>query len=459
MNTGSRSKPNILLVDDSPNNLATLSRMLSDQGYYVRQAINGNVALTAARTVLPDLILLDIRMPGLDGYEVCHQLKADENTRNIPILFLSALDDPDDKVKAFEVGGVDYITKPFQGEEVLARVRTHLAVQQLQQHLEDANRVLEVRIQEKTEDLRLANTQLLREIEEHKQTAEQLRTLNDELELRVKQRTAELEASNQELRDFAYIVSHDLKAPLRGITNLALWLVEDYAPRLDAQGQEICTLLRSRVARLNDMIDAILRYSRAGHITGDDILIDLNRLLNDVVTMLSPPSHIQIHVAPDLPKIVANQTRIEQIFQNLLQNAIKFMDKPQGEITISYATDADFLIFRVADNGPGIAVSDQQRIFQIFQTGSARNAGECSGVGLTIAKKLVEGYGGVIWVESTPGAGSTFIFTLPQTLQAAVDRAKQGEPIFETTTSGSRIARRQDESDLGLNDSPICVSN
>jgi len=156
---------NIQIVDDNPENLALLSTMLVKQGYEVRTAISGNLALKSAQKSRPDLILLDIMMPGINGYEVCRQLKADEYTRDIPVIFLSALGEVLDKVKAFSVGGVDYITKPFQGKEVLARVHTHLTICQLQQALQTANETLEEKVQRRTADLAKANESLKVEIE------------------------------------------------------------------------------------------------------------------------------------------------------------------------------------------------------------------------------------------------------------------------------------------------------
>ena len=409
------ASPNILLVDDSPQNLAALTQILSEQGYRIRQAIHGEAALTSVRAALPDLILLDIRMPGMSGYDVCQQLKADELTRTIPIVFISALDDPQDKIKAFEVGGVDYVTKPFQIQEVVARVKTHVALHQLQEELHAANRRLENRILTQTETLRVTNAQLCQEIEERKQAEADLRTLNEELELRVWQRTAELERINRELRDFAHIVSHDLKAPLRGVMNLARWLIEDYADRLGEQGAEMCDLLRAATARLNTMIDGILRYSRVGYGGGEETAIDLNLLLPELITLLAPPPQIQIRVTSALPTIQADPVQIGQIFQNLLSNAIKFSDKPQGEISVSCEADGRMWVFRILDNGVGIAPQYYTRIFQLFQTGAARENAENTGIGLAIVKKLVEGYGGSIWIESTVGVGSTFAFTLPRT--------------------------------------------
>jgi len=176
----------ILLVDDNPQNLAALSRILSDQGYHIRTAINGQVALKSVQTTIPDLMLLDIRMPGLDGYEVCQQLKANEITREIPVLFLSALDHPADKVKAFNVGGVDYITKPFQADEVVARVETHIALRSMQKQLQEQNRELrsyrehlEDLVTKRTAELTQTNTLLQEEIMERKH-AEQALQLSEQ---------------------------------------------------------------------------------------------------------------------------------------------------------------------------------------------------------------------------------------------------------------------------------------
>ena len=149
------TKGDILIVDDTLENLQVLSSVLTEQRYKVRGVSSGPMALTAARSASLDLILLDIKMPDMDGYEVCRRLKAEPGTREIPVIFISALDEPLDKVKAFEIGGVDYITKPFQIEEVLARIETHLSIRNLQKELQEANEHLERRVEERTQELRL----------------------------------------------------------------------------------------------------------------------------------------------------------------------------------------------------------------------------------------------------------------------------------------------------------------
>ncbi len=224
----------------------------------------------------------------------------------------------------------------------------------------------------------------------------------------------ELEGANDELKNFAYIVSHDLKAPLRGIGSLADWLVVDQAEKLDDEGREYLRLITQRVRRMDGLIDGILQYSRVGRVKETRVEVDLNQLLRDVIDSLAPPEHIAITVAGALPTIRTEKTRIQQVFQNLLSNAIKYMDKPHGEIRIDCTDAGEDWGFSVSDNGPGIEARHFKRIFQLFQTLAPRDRVESTGVGLALVKKIVEMYGGKIWLESKLGEGSTFFFTLPK---------------------------------------------
>jgi PAS domain S-box-containing protein len=219
---------------------------------------------------------------------------------------------------------------------------------------------------------------------------------------------------NEELSHFAYVVSHDLKAPLRGIKLITEWLSEDYGDRLGAEAKEQMDLLQGRVNRMHNLIDGVLQYSRVGRIKEEMVAVDLNELLPTILDAIAPPAHIAITVQRALPTLVYERTRLTQVFQNLLTNAVKFIDKPRGEIHVRCVEEPDVWTFSIADNGPGIEEKHFERIFRIFQTLAPKDEYESTGVGLTLVKKIVELYGGRVWVESQVGQGSTFFFTFPK---------------------------------------------
>jgi PAS domain S-box-containing protein len=225
----------------------------------------------------------------------------------------------------------------------------------------------------------------------------------------------ELEQTNRELSDFAYVVSHDLKAPLRGIGTLAGWLTEDYADKIDEDGRQQFALLNNRVQRLNALIDGILAYSRAGRSREGRADVDFNAVAKNVAEMLSPPPHIRFEFETPLPTIYFEPTKVHQLFQNLFSNAIKFMDKPQGVIRVRAEREVSGWHFVVSDNGPGVEKKFQERIFDLFETLAPRDEVEGTGVGLALVKKIAEMGGGKAWVESAPGHGASFHFTLRHT--------------------------------------------
>jgi len=218
---------------------------------------------------------------------------------------------------------------------------------------------------------------------------------------------------NKELKDFASIVSHDLKAPLRGIKTLANWILSDCADMLGEEANEQMNLLLDRVERMHNLIEGILQYSRAGRAEGKRSQINLNDFVPEIINMVVPPENITVIIENELPVIECEEIHIMQIFQNLLSNAIKYMDKPQGRIQVGCVEQDRFWKFSVADNGPGIEEKHFERIFKIFQALPTSPDFEGTGVGLTVTKKLVELYNGKVWVESKVGEGSTFFFTLP----------------------------------------------
>lgn len=233
-------------------------------------------------------------------------------------------------------------------------------------------------------------------------------------EKKIEKQKQKLEAVNKELNDFAYIISHDLKAPLRGISFVADWLFEDYAEKLGEDGRENLRLLQSRARRMSQLIDGVLSYSRVEGKKEAPAPVDLNALVSEVIDLLAPPPHITVTVENRLPVVVCGPVKISQVFQNLLSNAIRYLDKERGEIHVGCRDEGDKWCFWVRDNGQGIEEAHFEKIFQIFQTLAPRDKVESTGVGLTIVKKIVRLYGGDVWLESQVGRGTVFYFTLPK---------------------------------------------
>jgi len=283
-------------------------------------------------------------------------------------------------------------------------------------------------LERENQRLRQENERLGRELEEQARESSSL--------------LRRLAGINEELSHFAYVVSHDLKAPLRGITLLTEWLCEDYGEKLGPEAKEQIALLQSRVNRMHSLIDGVLQYSRVGRIREDTVTVNLNELMPAILDTVAPPAHIRITVDSDLPTITGERTRVIQVFQNLLSNAVKFMDKPQGEIHVDCVEEGEHWRFSVADNGPGIEEKHFERIFRIFQTLAPRDEYESTGIGLALVKKIVELYGGRVWVESEVGKGSTFFFTFPQNSEAdaPVCRAASG-PCGQAHTVGKETLR------------------
>jgi light-regulated signal transduction histidine kinase (bacteriophytochrome) len=223
-----------------------------------------------------------------------------------------------------------------------------------------------------------------------------------------------LKRTNKELQEFAHIAAHDLKTPLRAIAALTNWLLTDYSDKFDEQGKEQVRLLVDKAKQMASLIDDILQYCRLGQEKGGKEHVDLNPVVSDVIEVTTPPDHIQISIENELPTIPYKKTHIIQIFQNLIGNAVKYMDKPTGHIQVDCAEQDDSWLFSVMDNGPGIDEMHFDRIFQMFQTLAPREGVESTGVGLSIVKKIAEMNHGKVWVESQVGEGSTFFFTVPK---------------------------------------------
>ncbi len=232
----------------------------------------------------------------------------------------------------------------------------------------------------------------------------------------LRRQAQELERSNQELDDFAYIASHDLKTPLRGIDNLSKWIADDAKDSLSETSRDHLRKLRQRVARLDRLLDDLLQYSRAGQQMGDVMLVQTGPLVRSVVELLTPPAGIAVHVADNMPRLTTYKTPLELVFRNLIDNAIKHHNRPEGRIEVSAASQGRLVEFTIRDDGPGIPAEYHERIFRMFQTLKPRDEVEGSGIGLAVVKKVVERQGGQVTVESQSGRGTVFRFTWPNTV-------------------------------------------
>ncbi|MBE9184079.1 response regulator [Microcoleus sp. LEGE 07076] len=394
------NKGKILIVDDTPENLQVLSATLSDRGYKVRGVINGKMAIRAARSGSPDLILLDIKMPEMDGYEVCTEIKADPKTAEIPVIFISALDEVLDKVTAFQVGGVDYITKPFHVAEVLARIEHQLTIQRLKRQLIDRN------------------TELQQEIIERKKAEEAAAAASLAKSQFVANMSHELRTPLNAILGFSQVMSRDSLLSHENIENLGI---------INRSGQHLLELI-------NDVLD--LSKIEAGIIGLDERSFDLYQLLDTLEEMFlikAETKNLQLifSVESNVPQYIkTDEKKLRVCLINLLGNAIKFTENG-GRIWLrasvegkqqpaasenssnSSCAEQDLILFEVEDTGVGIAAAEIDSLFDAFvQTEAGKQAADGTGLGLTITKRFVEIMGGEIWVDSVLGEGTSFKFNI-----------------------------------------------
>jgi DNA-binding response OmpR family regulator len=332
------SKATILVVDDTPDSLRVLVSLLSLQGYKVRPARSGPVALTSAQANPPDLVLLDLMMPEMDGLAVCRLLKADERTRDIPVIFITALDAIDDKIRAFTEGGVDYITKPFRAEEVLARVATHLALRQTQQHL--------------------------------------------------REQIAELDA-------FAQSVAHDIKAPMGIVASYADFLVGAFTTLNEAQLLHSLQNVQKVSHKVVKIVDALLLLASLRE--SDSVVkpLDMAAIIFEVQQRLArmiAEYQGQIILPATWPVALGYAPWVEEVWTNYLSNGLKYGGHPP-HLELGATPQPDGQIrFWIRDNGPGLHPQEQARLFTEF-TRLSQAGIEGHGLGLSIVKRIVPSRG------------------------------------------------------------------
>lgn len=364
------TKKCILIVDDNPTNISLLEEILTENGYQVLAASNGSKALKVVERRSPDLILLDVMMPNIDGYEVCRQLKLDSKTQRIPIIFLSALGEPINKIEGFKVGGVDYITKPFNMEELLSRVGTHIALRQAQNKLEETN-------------------QFLAQV-------------------------------NQEKNEFLNIVAHDLKNPLSNILIFSGHLIKR---KLEHERViELAKMISNSGKQMFKLVDDLLDISliEAGQLITQKTTINVHSFLMKLVDELksiAEAKELQLELKSEQTNafITGDEIRLHQIFENLIGNAIKF-SPPQKAIYIKIEPSEEQVMVSIQDEGPGFSQEDQTRLYQKFARLSAQPTGgeTTTGLGLSIVKRLVDAMDGEIHCQSVKEQGACFSLFFPK---------------------------------------------
>lgn len=382
-------KAKILLVDDTPTNLEILSEILSPE-YHISAAINGMEALDLAMdTPPPDIILLDIMMPGLDGYQVCEALKANSQTRPIPVLFVTSIDEMESEEKGFALGAVDYIIKPIKPSIVLARVKTHLS-------LYNKARLLESLVEERTTELEKARD--------------------------------EAEAANKAKSGFLSNISHELRTPLNGIMGMTQLLLQTNPSDEQSDFLEDAQLSSSRLLNMvNDLL--ALSEVEAGYVKLRFEKCNLRETLEHINYHYGSQAHAKgldfsLAIDDSVPQtVITDASRIRQVLINMLNNAFRFTGKGSINLTLDTreavnrtgSTDDVILIFTIADTGVGIPPERQETIFEAFSIGEDFMTKEhCgAGLGLTTSKRLVNLMGGHIWLEHSQEGNTVFGFTIP----------------------------------------------
>lgn len=418
----------ILIVEDSPTQALQLQHTLERHGYRVAVAPDGKAALALVREQRPTLVVSDVLMPEVDGYQLCRQIKAEADFKDTPVILLTTLAEPEDIIRGLECGADAFITKPYEDHYLLARIQHFLANQELRKG-EQGQPVVEIifagRKHAITSD-RLQILNLLLSVYEgavHKnrellKVQEALQRLNEELEARnedLRRYSRELEAANKELDAFGYSIAHDLRAPLRAVHGFASILLEDYAAYLPASGQRYLQDVKDNVIKLDQLIQTLLSFSRFSRQPLKRQPVALTALVRHVLEELRDERagrrvEITVH---DLPPCHGDPALLKQVFLNFLTNALKFTRRREvAHIEIGCRQTDGETVYFVKDDGVGFDMRYASKLFGVFQRLHSAEEYKGTGAGLAIVQRIIHRHGGRVWAKAAVNRGATFYFTL-----------------------------------------------
>ncbi len=399
----------ILVAEDSPTQAERVRLLLEKEGYRVEVAANGREGLRRLQAAPPDLIISDVVMPEMDGFALCRAVKAADATRRIPFVLLTERSAPADVIQGFEAGADNFIPKPFGDAAILERVR------RIFEHLDrrpsgGPEPEVTLQIGGRRVVVSAGKAQI---VELLLSTLEDLARLNALLQ----ERERDLEVKTRELEAFAYSVSHDLKAPLRGMEGFARALQEEYAARLDDPGRHYLDRIRRSAQRMGTLIDDLLQYSRVERRAMRWEPVDLERLVGELLADRQQEitdRGVRVEVALPFRELAGEREGLQQALANLLDNALKFTRQVEHPaLTIRGEEHDAERILSVADNGVGFDPKYREKAFALFQRLHSQEEYEGTGIGLAIVRKVAERHGGRAWAESEPGKGATFSLAIP----------------------------------------------